>query len=163
MGQPDIKFRAWYGALQANLRSFDLISREVEQRTGVPLAWYEVLIFLAKGGSERRQMGELAQALLISRGGATRVIARMEEAGLVQREIPPENRRVTYAVLTDHGRETAERVKPVHEELVRRYFTDAIDDDEAEQLLAASVKILELTGDECAWLIEDLGTVADHG
>ena len=161
MGQPDIKFKAWYGALQANLRSFDLISREVENRTGIPLDWYEVLIFLAKGGSERRQMGELAQALLISRGGATRVIARMEDAGLVVREIPPENRRVTYAVLTDKGREAAERVKPVHEELVKRYFTDAIDEDDAERMLATSVRILELTGDECAWLIEDLKVEAD--
>ena len=161
MGQPDIKFRAWYGALQANLRSFDLISREVENRTGIPLAWYEVLIFLAKGGTERRQMGELAQALLISRGGATRVIARMEDAGLVAREIPPENRRVTYAVLTDEGREAAERVRPVHEELVKRYFTDAIDEDDAQRMLEASVRILELTGDECAWLIDDLKVEAD--
>lgn len=156
MGPPDVKFRAWYGCLQANLRSFDLISREVENRTGVPLAWYEVLIFLSKGGSERRQMGELAEVLLISRGGATRVIARMEDAGLVRREIPPENRRVTFAVLTDKGRAAAERVKPVHEELVRRYFTAAFDEEEAERLLQTSIRILDLTGDECAWLIEDL-------
>ena len=157
MGPPDIKFRAWYGSLQASLRSLDLIEREVENATGVPLSWYEVLIFLFKGGdSERRQMSELAEALLMSRGGATRVIARMEEAGLVRREIPPENRRVTYAVLTDKGRETAERVRPVHEEAVRRYFSTAIDEDEAEVLLRAAVKILECTGDRCAWLIEDL-------
>jgi DNA-binding MarR family transcriptional regulator len=161
MSPPDIKFRAWYGTLQATLRSFDLISREFENRTGIPLAWYEVLIFLSKGGSERRQMGELAEALLISRGGATRVIARIEEAGLVRREVPPENRRVTYAVLTDEGRATAERVCDVHEELVKRYFSDVIDEDEAERLLAASVRILELTGDECAWLIDDLRVEAE--
>ena len=158
---PDIKFRAWYGNLQASLRSFDHISRELEQRTGIPLAWYEVLSFLSKGGSERRQMSELAEALLISRGGATRVVARIEEAGLVRREIPPENRRVTYAVLTEAGREAAERVRPVHQELVRRWFTDAFDEDEAERMLATSVRILELTGDQCAWLIEDLEAVQD--
>lgn len=160
MGQPDIKFRAWYGTLQASLRSFDLISREFEMATGIPLAWYEVLIFLSKGGAERRQMGELAEALLMSRGGTTRVIARIEEAGYVRREIPAENRRVTYAVLTDEGRELAERVCDVHEELVKRYFSDAIDEDDAEHLLRASVRILELTGDECAWLVEDLKQTA---
>jgi DNA-binding MarR family transcriptional regulator len=161
MGPPDVKFRAWYGTLQATMRSFDLISREFEIRTGIPLAWYEVLIFLAKGGAERRQMGDLAEALLISRGGATRVIARIEEAGLVRREVPPENRRVTYAVLTDAGRETAERVRGVHEELVKRYFSDAIDEDDAEHLLRTAVRILELTGDRCAWLIDDLAVPAE--
>src|SRR3712207_5187658 len=132
MAPPDVRFKAWYGTLQATLRSLDLIEREVESRTGIPLAWYECLIFLHKGGAERRQMGELAEAILMSRGGATRVIARMEDAGLVRREIPPENRRVTYAVLTDKGRRTAEQVRPVHEEAVRKYFSDAIDDDEAD-------------------------------
>ncbi len=162
-GPPDITFRAWYGNLQASLRSLDRISRELERRTGIPLAWYEVLIFLAKGGSERRQMSELAEALLITRGGATRIIARIEDAGLVRREIPPENRRVTYAVLTDAGRETAARVRPVHEELVRRWFTDALDEGDAERMLATAVRILELTGDECAWLIEDLNPARGTG
>ena len=156
MAPPDLKFKAWYGTLQASLRTLDLIEREVEQETGIPLAWYECLIFLHKGGSERRQMSELAEAILMSRGGATRVIARMEEAGLVVREIPPENRRVTYAVLTKKGRETADRVRPVHEAAVRRYFSDAIDDEQAAVLLESSVKVLDLIDDECAWLIDDL-------
>lgn len=158
MAPPDVRFKAWYGTLQASLRSLDLIEREVESRTGIPLAWYECLIFLHKGGAERRQMSELAEAILMSRGGATRVIARMEEAGLVRREIPPENRRVTYAVLTAKGRETAERVKPVHEEAVRKHFSDAIDDEQAAVLLDASVGVLDLIGNECAWLIDDLRT-----
>ena len=158
MGKPDLKFKAWYGTLQASLRSLDLIEREVEHETGVPLAWYECLIFLHKGGSERRQMSELAEAILMSRGGATRVIARMEDAGLVRREIPPENRRVTYAVLTDKGRETAERVRPVHEAAVRKHFSDAIDDDAAGTLLDSSVKVLDHIGDQCAWLVDDLRT-----
>lgn len=158
MGPPDVKFRAWYGALQASMRSLDLISREFEATTGLPLAWYEVLIFLHKGGSDRRRMSELAESLLISRGGATRVIARIEEAGLVRRETPPDDRRATYAVLTDKGRETAERVKPVHFELVQRYFSDAVTEEQAETLLASSVSILERIGESCAWLVEDLTT-----
>jgi DNA-binding MarR family transcriptional regulator len=158
MGQqpPDIGFKAWYGTLQASMRSFDRIEREFEQETGLPLAWFELLSFLAKGGSEKRRMSELAEALLVSRGGATRVIARMEEAGHVERVIPPDNRRVTNVLLTEQGAETAERVRPVHERLVKRYFSDAIDDDEAELLRDASVRVLDLVGDECAWLIDDL-------
>ncbi len=156
MAPPDIKFKAWYAALQASLRALDRIERDVEQQTGIPLAWYEVLIFLAKGGSERRRMSELAESLLVSRGGATCIVARMEEAGLVKREIPPENRRVTYAVLTPKGQRAAERVRPVHEECVRRYFTDAFDVDDAVRLRDLSIAVLEQLGEDCAWLIEDL-------
>lgn len=157
MGQvPDTKFRAWYGSLQASMRSFDVIEREFEQRTGLPLSWYEVLIFLHKGGEDRRRMSELAESLLISRGGATRVIARIEQAGLVRRETPADDRRATYAVLTDQGRETAESVKAVHFEIVQKHFSDHITEEEAETMLGASVKILEGIGEGCAWLVEDL-------
>ena len=153
---PDIKFIAWYAQLQAALRSLDRIERDVESETGIPLAWYEVLIFLVKGGEERRRMSELAESLLITRGGATRIVARMEQEGLVRREIPPEDRRATFAVLTDKGRAAAERVRPVHQAAVRRYFTDAITDDEAQGLREIGVRVLGAIGDDCAWLIEDL-------
>jgi DNA-binding MarR family transcriptional regulator len=160
---PDIKFKAWYAALQASLRSLDRIERDVEQETGIPLAWYEVLIFLAKGGSERRRMSELADSLLVSRGGATRIVARMEEAGLVRREIPPENRRVTYAVLTAKGERAARRIRPVHEAAVRRHFSDAFDEGDAQALRDVSVKVLQRLGAEHAWLIEDVRGAAGAG
>ncbi len=157
MAPPDIKFKAWYASLQASMRSLDRIEREVEQETGIPLSWYEVLIYLAKcDDGERRRMSDLAESLLVSRGGATRIIARMEEEGLVRREIPPENRRVTYAVLTPKGLKTAERVRPVHEAAVRRHFTDAFGEDEAETLREVSIAVLRGLGEEHAWLIEDV-------
>jgi DNA-binding MarR family transcriptional regulator len=151
-----MKFKAWYAALQASMRSLDRIERDVEQETGIPLSWYELLIYLAKCHHERCQMSKLAETLLVSRGGATRIVARMEEEGLVVREIPPENRRVTYAVITPKGLETAERVRPVHEAAVRRHFTDAFGEDEARALRETSIAVLRQLGEEHVWLIEDL-------
>jgi DNA-binding MarR family transcriptional regulator len=154
---PDIRFNAWYGALQASLRALDRIGQEFEQETGMPLAWYEVLIRAYKKPDQRVRMGDLASTLLLSRGGATRLVARMEEAGLVTREIPPEDRRATYAVLTEKGREAAQAGLPLHLESVQRHFGDAITDDEAEVILRASVKVLAAVGQECAWLVNELG------
>jgi DNA-binding MarR family transcriptional regulator len=156
MAPPDLKFKAWYASLQATLRSLDRIERDVEQETGIPLSWYELLIYLAKCHHERCQMSQLAASLLVSRGGATRIVARMEEEGLVRREIPPENRRVTFAVITPKGLETAERVRPVHEAAVRRYFSDAFDEDAARALRDTSIAVLRQLGEEHVWLIEDL-------
>jgi DNA-binding MarR family transcriptional regulator len=91
-------------------------------------------------------MNELAQDLILSRGGATRLIARMEEAGLVAREIPPTDRRATFAVITDKGREAIERAVPVHLELVEQAFGRHLEPDEVETVLKVAVRICEVHG-----------------
>jgi DNA-binding MarR family transcriptional regulator len=152
----DIRFNAWYGALQASLRSLDRIGEEFERETGMPLSWFEVVVRAYKEPDQRIRMGDLATTLLLSRGGATRLVARMEEAGLITREIPPEDRRATYAVLTDKGREAAAAGIPVHKEAVHRHFGSALSDGEAEAVVRASLKVLEAIGRECAWLVDEL-------
>ena len=91
----------------------------------------------------RRRMSDLADALLLSRGGATRLVAKAVEDGLVTREIPPDDRRATFAVLTDAGRAVAERGFPVYLEAVQRLFQDFVTDDEAEVLVRIWNRVLE--------------------
>ena len=95
-------------------------------------------------------MSDLADALLLSRGGATRLVARAEDDGLVRREIPPDDRRATYAVLTDAGGEAAERGLPVYLEAVQRLFHDFVDDSEAEVLVRVWNRVLEGNDMACA-------------
>jgi DNA-binding MarR family transcriptional regulator len=159
---PDVRFDAWYATLQASLRSLDRIAGDFERETGIPLAWYEVLIRAYKADGQRIRMSELATTLLLSRGGATRLVDRMEEAGLITREIPPEDRRATYAVLTEKGREEAERGKPVHFEIVDRHFGSLLDEEEARTLVRASLKVIEREGDQCAWLVDALCECAEN-
>lgn len=156
MGDLDPKFRGWYSAVQMALRSLEAIEREVEEKTGLPAAWMEVLFFLCKEDGAKRRMSELAEQSLLSRGGATRLIARMEEAGLVTREIPPEDRRATYAVATEKGWQTMHEAGPIQKAAVERYFSDAIDEDEAELLREMAVRVLGLQGERCDWLVRDL-------
>jgi DNA-binding MarR family transcriptional regulator len=156
--EPDARFRAWYATLQASTRALERIERDVEGATGIPISWLEVLFSLKKGPV---RMSDLADQSLLSRGGASRLIARMEQADLVTRTIPPEDRRATFAELTKKGWATLERIAPVHAEAVQRYFSAAIDDDEAEQLRQISVRVLELVGERCDWLIEDLRAGAE--
>jgi DNA-binding MarR family transcriptional regulator len=102
------------------------------------------------------RMNELADTLLVSRGGATRLVARLEEAGLVERVIPPDDRRATYAVITPKGYEALERGTPVFKEAVAKHYLEYLDDHELAAIRSASVKILRETGSNCEWLLEDL-------
>lgn len=152
----DPRFQAWYGNLQATMRSLQRIDRELEAATGLPLASVEMLVNIAYENDGRLRMGELADTLLLSRGGATRLVARLEETGLVERVIPPDDRRATYAVITPKGLELLERATPVLKHAVQANWVDHLDDEEIAAVRSASLKILACTGSNCDWLLEDL-------
>jgi DNA-binding MarR family transcriptional regulator len=138
----DPRFAAFYGLLVTQSRISERLDAELQAAAGVSLGRLELLLHLhMKDG--RRRMSDLADALLVSRGGATRLVARAEEDGLVRREIPPDDRRATYAVLTDAGTTAAERGFPVYVEVVQRLFQDFVSDEEAEVLVRVWARVLE--------------------
>lgn len=152
----DPRFQAWYGNLQATMRSLRRIDREVEEATGLPLASVELLVNIAYENDGRVRMGELADTLLLSPGGATRLVARLEEAGYVERLIPPDDRRATYAVITQKGFDLLENGLPSMKQAVHQNWVDHLDDEEIAAMRSASLKILAVTGSNCDWLIEEL-------
>jgi DNA-binding MarR family transcriptional regulator len=139
----DDRWLAWYAQAKMNARLTERIADEMERRAGLPAAWIDVLANLKV---EPRRMNELADDLILSRGGATRLIARMEEAGLVERQTPPDDRRATFAVITDAGREAIERALPVHLEVVEQVYTRHLTDEDAELLLRVAEKICDAHG-----------------
>ena len=144
----DPRFAAFYGLLVTEWRLSERLDQELEATAGISLNFLELLIHL-QWADGRKRMSELAEMLLLSRGGATRLVARAEAAGLVTREIPPDDRRATYAVLTDAGREAAERGFPVYVDAVQRLFQDFVTDDEAETLVRVWNRVLTGNGMAC--------------
>src|ERR1700710_2078118 len=69
-----------------------------------PLPWYEVLATVAEAPGEQMRMGDLAEALVITRGGLTKLVDRLVKAGLLERVFCATDRRVSYAALTPAGR-----------------------------------------------------------
>jgi len=139
----DDRWLAWYAQAKMNARLTERIADEMERRTGLPAAWCEVLANLKE---LPKRMNELADDLILSRGGATRLIARMEEAGLVERQTPPHDRRATFAVITDAGREAVERAFPVHLEVVDEVYGRHIDADEAETVVGVAARVCAAHG-----------------
>jgi DNA-binding MarR family transcriptional regulator len=108
------------------LRAHAVVTRQLEHDLLVehelPLASYDVLVQLVEAPDRRLRMTELADAVLLSRSGLTRLVDRLEREGLVQREACLTDGRGLYAVLTDAGYERLRAASGTHLRGVQRHF-----------------------------------------
>ncbi len=111
------------------------------QAEGFSLTWYDVLVQLHLAPDQRMRMQDLADAVVFSRSGLTRLIDRMEREGLVERAAVEDDRRGTYAVLTDGGRAAFERYQPGHRAALHEHFGRHLDEADLEALDRALRKV----------------------
>lgn len=127
---------AWRAFLIAHAGLVDALERELVEEQGMPLAFYEVLVALNAAPHGQLRMQELADRLLLSRSGFTRLCDRMESAGFLERTRCPSDRRGVYAVMTDAGRRALEAATPVHLRGVREHFVRHLGADDVVALRA---------------------------
>ena len=132
----DQQFEAWKAFLRAQSALISTLDRELEAERGLPITFFDVLIQLSQAGG-RLRMSELADAVLLSRSGVTRLVDRMERDGLVRREQCETDRRASYATLTPEGKRAFKRAKPVHLRGIADHFARHLSDEEAKTLAAA--------------------------
>jgi DNA-binding MarR family transcriptional regulator len=135
------RFSAWHAFLVAHAALEPILNHELEAACGLPLRWFDVLTQLRMTPHKRLSMTELANAVLLSKSGLTRLVDRIEEAGLVQRAAAPGDRRSLLIVLTPSGEKMLKRAAPIHEDGIRRHFAAYIRDDEAPAVEAALGRI----------------------
>lgn len=128
----DGRLRAWTDFVLSYNRLMGVLEGEMQAQVGMTLSQYDVLLRLAETTEGRMKMSELADAIVYSTGGLTRLFERMRQAGLVRREPSAVDRRVIYAVLTDHGLERLRAASAVHLDGVRRHFSTYLADDEVD-------------------------------
>jgi DNA-binding MarR family transcriptional regulator len=130
----DWRLGVWRRFLTAHARISRDLGRELEHDVGMPLAWYDVLLQLAEAPERRLRMADLADAVLLSRSGLSRLVDRIQRAGLVRRERSEEDLRSTFTVLTAEGVHRLRAAVPVHLSGVRAHFLDQLDDDRLRAL-----------------------------
>src|SRR4051794_35469947 len=115
--------RAWRLMLEAHAATTELLSKELEAEVGIPLGWYDVLLQLngAVGGCMR--MIDLAQAVLLSKSGLTRLVDRMETEQLVARRPAAADKRSFEVTMTAKGEELFRRAARVHGAGIDRHWT----------------------------------------
>ena len=128
---------AWRGFLRVHSGLVRQLNTELETSHALPLAHYEVLFHLEAAPARKLTMSELAQSVLLSQSGVTRLVDRLVRSGLVVREGCAEDRRVMYARLTEAGHEALCDARPTLIEGVRRRFLTHFDDAELDALAEA--------------------------
>jgi DNA-binding MarR family transcriptional regulator len=123
-------------------RRMDATLRELH---GLNLNEFEVLLQLRHAEDGRLRRVDLAQRLVITQGGITRLLAGLEGQGLVERQGCKSDARVVYACLTKTGEQKLAAAREAHLEDVRRLFSDRFDAVELEQL-AALLSRLDMGG-----------------
>ncbi len=134
------RLRAWRLYFESALALLDVLDTELEREAGIPLRWYDVLVQLEEspGGIP---MNALADRILYSKSGFTRVVDRMEEAALVRRVRPQHDRRSILVVLTENGSDTMERARRYHRDGIERHFSQHLSEPEIKALTRALEKI----------------------
>jgi len=139
----DPRLESWRTFLRAYSVVRRQLERELEAEQSMGLAEYEVLLFLAYSDQRRMRMSELADMLLLSRSGATRVIDRLESEQLVQRVSCETDRRGQWAELTDGGYNRLRTASRTHLRGVAEHFLDRLPPDELESMAATLRRVVE--------------------
>ena len=134
------RLRSWRLFFESSLAVIDVLDEELQREAGITTRWYDVLIHLEES-PEGIPMNELAERILYSKSGFTRVVDRMEEAGLVRRVRPEHDRRTVLVVLTEAGAETMEHARRYHRDGIERHFSQHLTDNEIKVLTRALEKV----------------------
>jgi DNA-binding MarR family transcriptional regulator len=134
------RLRAWRLYFESALALVDVLDHEFEREGGMPIRWYDVLVHLEETPDGLR-MNELAERILYSKSGFTRIVDRMEEAGFVRRVHPETDRRSIFVIATEKGLEAMERARRLHRQWIDEHFSRPLSNTDIKALTRALEKL----------------------
>src|SRR5207249_12331159 len=126
--------RAWTRLLRAYALTTRLLSAKLQEAHGLTINDFEAMLVLSNAEGGRLKRVELARNLLLTPSGITRLLRGLEDAGLVERASCSSDLRVTYAQLTDAGREKLEAASGSHIASIRALFEEHFARDEIDAI-----------------------------
>jgi DNA-binding MarR family transcriptional regulator len=133
----ETELRAWQALLHAHHQVIRKLDAELREEHGLPLNAYDVLLRLARAPGRRLRMTELADRVMMSPSGLTRVVDRLVDDGLVQRDRSDQDARVMLARLTDQGRRVLRQAARTHLRGIREHFTGQLSQAQLRDVAAA--------------------------
>ncbi len=136
----DAHLHAWFSFLNAHTSLTRQLDAVLESGHGVSLAEHTVLQQLALGGGHLR-MTELADTVLLSPSGTSRLVDRLVAEGLIERRSCDDDGRAVHAAITDRGRARLEEAGPAYASALRRLFIDQFSPEEYEVLAGLLLRV----------------------
>ncbi|MCX6056872.1 MAG: MarR family transcriptional regulator [Chloroflexi bacterium] len=130
----EIEQNAWGGFLGTYSHINRLVEEDLQSHSHLTHVEFEVLLRLNWEKDHRLRIQDIAAQSILTRSGVSRMVERLEKAGLVTREEAPEDRRGAYAVLTNAGAERFHAAAEAHMEFVRRNFLGLFSNEELKQM-----------------------------
>jgi DNA-binding MarR family transcriptional regulator len=119
----ETEMRAWQALFHAYHQVIRTLDRELREEHDLPLAAYDVLLRLARAPRRALRMTDLAERVMLSPSGLTRLVDRLVAKGLVRRRTDPRDGRVALACLTEEGLRQLRRAARTHLRGIREHFT----------------------------------------
>ncbi len=132
---------AWRGLLTVQANVVAKIERSLAAADLPPLTWYDVLFALHEQPEKRLRMAELADQVLLSRSGLTRLVDRLENEGYVRREECPTDKRGWLVSLTENGTAAMRGIWPVYRKGIAEWFAQSLTEPEVRMLTSIFRKI----------------------
>jgi DNA-binding MarR family transcriptional regulator len=132
----------WRLFITAHVKVLDRIEAELAQAQLPPLEWYDVLLTLKEAPDCRLRLSELADHVLLSRSNLTRLVDRLEKAGCLHREPCPDDRRGTFAVLSQAGLTMQKEMWVVYAKAIASHFACHLEDEEVKVLQSVLQRLL---------------------
>jgi DNA-binding MarR family transcriptional regulator len=139
---------AWRLFLMVHARLIQHMDKRLRDAGQIPLNWYDVLLELYEAPNHRLRMSDLAERVLLTRSGLTRLVDKLEGEGYLHRELDPQDRRGFYAILSDTGRDALRTSWPVYAAAITQQFADHQSDAESQTLIDVFERILESLSEE---------------
>ena len=134
---------AWRTFITVHGVLIEMLDRELVAADCIPLHWYDVLVELVEAPERRLRMHQLAEQVVLSRSGLTRLVDRLEAAGLLTRERDGTDRRGAYAVLTEQGYQALRKAWPVYARGIRAHFARHLHEAELHTLTHGLQRVLD--------------------
>jgi DNA-binding MarR family transcriptional regulator len=134
---------AWRALLTAQAELTERIDAVLRAADVIPLRWYDALLSLYEAPGRRRRLAEMAKATLLSRSGLTRLVDRLEQAGLLTREPVEDDARGAYAVLTPEGLQALRRCWRIYGAEIEARVGRRLTVSEARTLRALLARLVE--------------------
>jgi DNA-binding MarR family transcriptional regulator len=138
---------AWHTLLQVSSRVVAELDRRLDLEHRMSIREFDVLINLDNAAGAGLRMTDLADAVMLSSGGLTRLVGRLEERGLLRREADPSDGRGNLASLTGPGRARLAEARTTHDAVIRELLGAALAETELATLERALRKSLPAARD----------------